>query len=209
MKIKICTPVIGRTLDEFLKNLDRIQEVSDMVELRVDKIKNLKEKGLILIKKRTKKESILTGAKKELIKKALEFGFDFVDVELSLISCLELTKREKKRVILSFHDFEKTPNILELTAMVNNMRKFAVGVIKIATMVNNDNDLGNLFRLIMNKKKNEKMIIVGMGKKGKMTRILLPLLGSFLTFASTKFGTTAPGQIDIDKLKNIYKLITQ
>jgi len=40
-KIKICTPVIGKTLEEFLNNLDQVQGVSDIVELRVDKIKNL------------------------------------------------------------------------------------------------------------------------------------------------------------------------
>ena len=42
-KIKICTPVIGKTLGEFLENLDRVQEISEMVELRVDGIKNLKQ----------------------------------------------------------------------------------------------------------------------------------------------------------------------
>jgi len=47
-KIKICTPVIGKTLKEFLKNLDQVQEISEMVELRVDSL-NLTKKDLILI----------------------------------------------------------------------------------------------------------------------------------------------------------------
>ena len=207
MKIKICTPVLGKTLKEFLKNLDKVQEISDMVELRVDKIKNLSSQDLILIRKKTRKESILTGIKKELITKAFELGFDYVDVELSQISGSKLTLKDKARIILSFHDFEKTPGLKELTEMINNMRKFKTGVIKVATMVKNDEDLGNLFRLILAKKKEEKIIVVGIGGKGRLTRILGPILGSFLTFASTPFGKTASGQIDLNEMLNIYKTL--
>ena len=75
-------------------------------------------------------------------------------------------------------------------------------------MVNNKQDVGNLFKTLLNKKVDEKIIIVGMGKKGRVTRIFGPLFGSFLTFAKTKYGLSEQGQIDITKLKNIYKLIT-
>jgi len=206
-KIKICTPVMGKTLEEFLKNLDQVQEVSEMVELRVDKIKNLSKKDLILIRKRTKKEVIFTSRQREIILKALNLGFNYVDVELSLISELNLPKRGKNKIILSFHDFEKTPNIQDLTTIVSRMRKCNVGISKIATVVNNDQDIKNLLLILLNKKKDEKIIVVGMGEKGKITRILGPLLGSFLTFASTPFGKTAQGQINITKLKKIYQLI--
>lgn len=206
-KIKICAPVIGKNLEEFLKNLDQVQEVSDMVELRVDKIKNLSEKNLTLIRKKTKKEAIFTSRQKEVILKALNLGFDYVDIDLSLISKLNLSKRDKNKIILSFHDFEKTPNIQDLTTMVSRMRKYNVEILKIAVMVNNNQDVKNLLHVLLNKKKDEKMIMVGMGEKGKIIRILGPLLGSFLTFASTSFGKTAQGQINIAKLKKIYQLI--
>jgi len=207
MKIKICVPVIGKTLNEFLKNLTQVQAIADMVELRVDEIKNLKKIDLQLIRKKTIKVAILTSKKTEIIIKALNLKFDYVDVDLSQISSLKLTNKEKNRIILSFHNFEKTPNMNELIVIVNNMRKFKTGVIKIATVVRNDEDLGNLFRLILAKKKRDNLIVVGMGRKGKITRVLGPILGSFLTFASTPFGKTAPGQIDLNKMQNIYKII--
>jgi len=206
-KIKICTPIIGRNLKEFLKNLDQAQEVSDMVELRADKIKNLSEEDLHLIRKKTKKEAIFTCKNKEIILRALNLGFDYVDVELSLISNINLPKQEKSKIILSFHDFKKTPKIQELTATINYMREYNVGVLKIATMVNDNQDIKNLLQILLDKKNNEKMIVIGMGEKGKIIRILGPLLGSFLTFASTQYGKTAPGQIDIKKMQNIYKLL--
>lgn len=206
-KFKICAPVVGKTLKEFLKNLDQVQEVSEMVELRVDGIKDLNEKDLQLIRKKTVKEAILTSRKKEIILKSLNLGFDFIDIELSLISSLNLSKFDRAKVILSFHDFKKTPEIHELTLLIDRMRECSVGVLKIATMINNEQDIKNLFQILLNKKKNEKMIVVGMGRKGQIIRILGPLLGSFLTFASTKFGKTASGQIDIEKMKYIYKLL--
>lgn len=209
MKIKICTPVIGETLKEFLINLEKVQGVSDMVELRVDNINNLNEEDLRLIRNKTKKKSIFTCRKKELILSGFKLGFDYVDIDLGLIKDLDLSKTQRSKTILSFHNFKKTPTMKELSEIVNNMRKFKVVVIKIATMVKNDDDLGNLFRILMSKKKYEKMIVAGMGKKGRIIRIIGPFLGSFLTFASTKYGESAHGQIDIIKMKNIYKLLVR
>ena len=113
----------------------------------------------------------------------------------------------KTKIILSFHNFEKTPEIKELKLLIDRMREYNVEVLKIATMINKTQDIKNLFQILLNKKKNEKMIVVGMGKKGQITRILGPLLGSFSTFASTIYGETAPGQIDINKMQGIYKII--
>lgn len=205
-KIKICTPVIGKTLNEFLKNLDQVQEVSEMVELRVDDL-NLTKKDLILISKRIRKETILTSRNKEIITNSLNLGFNFIDVDLSIISDLKLSRIERSKIIISFHDHKKTPGIKRLKLLVGQMRKFGAGVIKIATVVNDDQDIKNLFQILFDKKEDEKMIVIGMGKRGQIIRVFSPLLGSFLTFSSTKFGKSAPGQIDINKMKNIYKLL--
>lgn len=206
-KIKICTPVIGKTLKKFLNNLDQVQAVSDMVEIKVDQITDLSKNDLVLIRNRTKKEAIFTSRRKEIILEVLDLGFDFIDIDLLLIKDFNLSKQIKNKIIVSFHDFKKTPNVNKLKTILNKIREFKPEIIKIATKVCNKQDVDKLFKILLNKKKNERIIIVGMGKKGKVTRILGPLLGSFMTFASTKFGATAPGQIDIDKLKNIYKLL--
>ncbi|MCR4276902.1 MAG: type I 3-dehydroquinate dehydratase [Candidatus Roizmanbacteria bacterium] len=205
-KIKICVPVIGKTLNEFLKNLDKVQEASSMVELRVDGL-NLTQNDLILIRKRIKKETILTSRNKEIILSSLNLGFDFVDVDLLMMNDLKLSKNDRSRIIVSFHDHKKTPGINRLKLLVDKMRKFGSGVIKIATVINDDQDVKNLFQILLNKKENEKMIIIGMGRRGQITRIFGPFLGSFLTFASTPFGKTASGQIDINKMKKIYEIL--
>jgi 3-dehydroquinate dehydratase type I len=65
-----------------------------------------------------------------------------------------------------------------------------------------------LLKLLLEKTSDEEMIILGMGDNGQITRILSLLLGGYLTFASTKYGGSAPGQIDIEQLKNIYNLLS-
>jgi 3-dehydroquinate dehydratase-1 len=206
MKIKICTPIIGKTFGEFLKNLTQAQKISEMVELRVDGL-NLTKKDLILISKRIRKETILTSRNKEIILNSLNLGFDFIDVDISMINDLKLSKKDRLRIIVSFHDHEKTPGINSLRLLIDQMRKSGAGAIKIATKVNNNQDNKNLLKILLDIKKNEKMIVIGMGEKGRITRIVGPLLGSFLTFASTKYGESAPGQIEINKMKDIYKLL--
>lgn len=206
-KIKICTPVIGKTLKEFLKNLEKVQEISQMVELRVDDIKNLSQKDLQLIRKKTTKEALLTSRIKKTILKALDLKFDYVDIDFSLITSINLSKLIKTKIIVSFHDFKKTPSLILLKKIKEKMKKIQPDVMKFATMNNSNADVINLLKLLLNKSNNEKMIVTGMGKKGQITRVLGPLLGSFLTYASTPFGKTASGQIDIKKMKNIYKLL--
>ena len=203
-KIKICTPVIGNTLKEFLTNLDKVQEVSEMIELRVDNIESLSKKDLLLIRKKTIKEAIFTSQKKEIILNALNLGFDYVDIDISLATNIDLIKNMTTKIIISFHDFKKTPSLILLKKIKKRIIQIKPDVMKFATMVNSDKDIINLLNLLLSKNNNEKLIVVGMGQKGKITRILGPILGSFLTFASTSFGKSAPGQLKISELKKIY-----
>jgi len=220
---KICTVVIGKNLKEFLNQLRKTQQVSDMVELRVDYIEDLKISDLEIIKNQVKKEAIFTcrhkkeggrfvGSEKERIKileRAIELGFNFVDVELSTFSKVKfLNVKGQQSIVCSWHDFKKTPSLSKLKKIRDEMRKTKVDICKIVTMVNFEEDVRRLMLLLLSKKQNEKMIVLGMGEKGKILRILSPLLGGYLTFASIGKAKSAPGQIDITELKNIYKIIT-
>ncbi len=165
---------------------------------------DLSKSDLKLIRKRTTKKAIFTSRRKEIILKVLDLGFNFIDIDLPLTKDFNLPKQIKSKIIISFHDFKKTPDMVQLNAIVNKIRKLKAEIIKIATKVNNNQDIKNLFKILLNKKKNEKMIVLGMGEKGKITRVLGPLIGSFLTFASTSFGKSAPGQLEISEFKKIY-----
>lgn len=220
MNIRICTPVIGKSLDEFLENLKKTQNISEFIELRADCIENISENDIETIRNQTNVQSIFTYRKKseggkfkgdentrvKILQKAIELGFDHIDIELSSMKEYQF-KRDKTKLIVSYHNFAETPSYWDMQSILYEMNEFKPDVLKIATMLNEEYESTKIYRLLTNKPHNEERIVIGMGEKGRTTRILGPLLGSYLTYASTEFGESAPGQIDINELKEIYKLL--
>jgi len=222
MDIKICTPVTGGTIDEFLSNLDKTQDISDCIELRVDTIRALNMDYIRTIKDHTKKEAIFTCRSKEeggqfedpeaQRAKILQRGiglFDYVDIELATVKKHDFSCDEGTKIILSYHNFIETPSYWDMQKVIFEMNKFKPDVLKIATMIQKEYEVSKLYRLLTNKPHTENRIVIGMGEKGQITRILAPLLGSFLTFASTPWCESAPGQIELGEMKKMYEsLIT-
>jgi len=220
MNIRICTPVIGKSLNEFLDNLKKTQNISEFVELRADYIENISVNDIEVILNKTKAQSIFTCRKKteggkfqgdernriKILQRAIDLGFDHVDIELSTMKDFQL-KRNKIKFIISYHNFAETPSYWDMQSIIYQMNEFRPDVLKIATMLNEEYESTKIYRLLTNKPHSEERIVIGMGEKGRMTRILGPLLGSYLTYASTEFGKSAPGQIDISELKKIYKVL--
>ncbi len=81
-------------------------------------------------------------------------------------------------------------------------------LIKIATTINHENDAYLLYKLLIEKKKEDKYIIIGMGDKGVSTRVISPLLGGYMTYCSIDNKRSAPGQISCKKMKKIYSFIS-
>ncbi len=220
MNIRICTPVIGHNKEEFIKNLIKTQEISDFIELRVDSLGTITEEDFFQIKKQVTKKAIFTCRSAEeggkftasetnrihLLQQAIGV-FDFVDIEFMTMQTHAFTRHEKTKIILSYHNFESTPNYWELQKIIYRMNQLHPDIIKIATMVEKEYEVTKLYRLLTNKPHTEERIVVGMGESGKMTRILGPLLGGYLTYASTPFGATAAGQIDAAELQVVLKKI--
>jgi len=223
MNAKICTIVTGNTIDKFLINLKRIQAQACFVELRVDFINNLKLEHIKIIQEKTHKKSILTCRSRleggnfqrsekdriSIIQEALRLKFDYIDIELSAINKINLKNKNKQlKIICSYHDFKKTPSYEKLEEIASKMKKDKkCDIIKVVTMVKKEEDNQKLFQLLLNKDKKQKMIVLGMGEFGKITRILSPLLGGYLTFASLNEIESAPGQINIAELTKIYNKI--
>lgn len=107
------------------------------------------------------------------------------------------------RLILSAHDFEGRPS--DLTRKILQMQdEPACSVIKIAYRARSIRDNLELFEILRDQ--TTPTIALGMGEFGIMSRILAPKFGGFLTFASLRDeSTTAPGQITIEDLLNLYR----
>ena len=141
-----------------------------------------------------------------ILQTALEAGADFVDLDLEsdlhFIEDLIPTARSKgSDVIVSYHDFEKTPQAEELERIVSDCRTAGADLVKIACQVNQREDLVHLFHLYRH---NVRMVVIGMGEKGVISRVAAPFLGAEFTYASPGDGQeTAPGQISKERLQHL------
>ena len=114
-------------------------------------------------------------------------------------------KKAGCKVIISFHDFEKTPARAKLEALVAKCFHAGADIAKIACKANSPEDCARLLSLLDGK---GKLAVVAMGKKGRLVRVVAPLLGSAIAYASPagKRGT-ADGQMPAAELEKAQRMI--
>ncbi|MBU1208161.1 MAG: type I 3-dehydroquinate dehydratase [Proteobacteria bacterium] len=217
---KICLPIVETTVEKAIRAMARARRLADLVELRVDYMKN---PGLELLLNRREIPCIITNRRREeggryrgdeksrlaILRQAIHLGFDFVDVEMESgkSAIFELMENNlKTRLILSCHDFKKTPPLKDLRSLCRRMIRYGADVIKIVTLAQSWEDNLKVLSLIpyaLERKK--KVVALCMGEKGKMSRIFAPLMGGAWTYASLdKNRTSAPGQLTAWELKAIW-----
>lgn len=148
---------------------------------------------------------------KELLLSAIESGASFVDLELSAPASFRRAimaeaRKHGCKVIISFHDYRRTPAKRDLERIVRKCFAQGADLAKIACQVNSARDNARLLGLLDSL---DKLIVIGMGERGKLTRIVAPLIGSALTYAATHTGRgTAPGQITLASMqKSLRRLL--
>jgi 3-dehydroquinate dehydratase-1 len=112
-------------------------------------------------------------------------------------------KSTKTKLLVSWHDFKKTPKSSELKNKIKQMSKFSSNV-KIVSTAKSTYDSTRMLELYNSKGKNN-LISFAMGDLGKISRILCLYLGSPYTYASLG-KAVAPGQFSIDEVKKIINL---
>jgi len=117
-----------------------------------------------------------------------------LDVEFKSLIAHEvaaLAKSEGKQVIVSFHDFEKTPAYVELAAVAEEAQAFA-SIVKISTMAHTQADLAILEKLLAGGWQTP-VCVMGMGPIGAASRLTFASKGSCLTYGYLD-QPSAPGQ---------------
>ena len=218
---KVCIPVVETTMGKALVAVKEANRWADLIELRIDYLSGVK---LALLLEDRKKPFIVTNRRKEeggkykgeererliVLQKAIDLGADYIDVELatgrSFFRDLVRYKRETQ-IILSFHDFRKTPSIKELQKLFGHMVRLGADVVKIVPFARFWEDNLNILSLIpFAKERKQKIVAFCMGEKGKISRIFSPFLGAAWTYASLdKNKLSAPGQLTVRELKDIWE----
>ena len=101
-------------------------------------------------------------------------------------------------MIVSHHDFARTPEPRELDAIVGRAHSLGADIVKIATMVSDLEDHDRLVDLLR-RHRGEALAVIGMGPFGTSLRAYLPCVGSRLTYGYMD-QAAAPGQLSAAEL---------
>ena len=192
---------------------------ADIIEMRIDLLDEdarqvlaeLRKLGLpVIITNRMKQEGgSWTGSEAERIRKLLSLLplADALDIELCAEERDTVVKRAKsagKTVIVSTHDFEKTPDIDVMAGIIEESFEVGENIAKLAVTANSLEDVLRLLEVTLNSKGN--ICTIAMGDLGRHSRVIAPIYGSVMTYGYVD-EPTAPGQLRVDELKYVLKVI--
>ena len=232
---KTCVPIVGKTFSEVIDQAERISgQGADLVEWRVDccdfcgdreqveavlvSIGEILEDTPVLFTFRSQEEGGNQRLDGEsylgLIRLAVQAGMaDLVDVELSrgpelVDEIVRTAHRAGIPVLMSSHDFQKTPSAEEMTAILKTMEERGADIAKLAVMPQTKRDVLNLLdaTLTAGQQMDIPVITMAMGGMGTVSRLCGECFGSAVTFGSVG-KASAPGQMELTQLKAALELI--
>ncbi|MFD9306653.1 type I 3-dehydroquinate dehydratase [Streptomyces sp. NPDC060048] len=189
----------------------------DVAELRVDRfsrtgadhvlaqVEAFKALPVLATLRSTREGGEWAGTEEERLElfRALAPRVDAVDIELSsrdiLSEVVAAAHRHDTVVIVSYHNFERTPSTEELQAVIDDAKEAGADVVKVSAMVTSENDVRRLASLLLRAGEDgTRLIVIAMGAIGALSRVFFPALGSRITYSF--FGTSsAPGQLDFSE----------
>ncbi|MGO9620251.1 MAG: type I 3-dehydroquinate dehydratase [Desulfobaccales bacterium] len=221
--LRICVPVVEALVNRARSKYLRAARKGLWTEIRLDYLEQVdlprlfrSHLGPVIATNRLAAEggkwAGSEAGRRLLLEEALALGADFLDVELAADPTWrrELwAHRGRAGIILSWHDFSGTPETPRLEAVLQEMLAQDAGIIKLVTMAHEPEDSLRLLSLIPKARAAGREIIAfAMGPAGVWSRVVAPLLGSFLTFAPfTKNRASAPGQLTVNEVKRFWKLL--
>ncbi len=224
----ICLSLSHETISGLLELVEKFGPQADILEIRLDYLMDQSDLDFLAFSSLDPPPLIFTNRmiteggnfrgdetlRIRLLEQAVEAGADFIDVEYATRKDLRTDIMTKARnmgtkVIVSFHDFEKTPDESFLSNLFTAMAETGADVIKIVTMARDELDFFNLKPVFQESRRTARPVIAFcMGEHGTFSRVYSLVLGGFLTFASPDSKSqTAPGQLPLGRMKQLLSLL--
>ncbi len=232
----ICTPLTGSNLQELLTELSTIvSKKPDLIEWRVDffneiqdvtqvlhVLKEIKENcsGIpLLFTIRSEREGgqpipLSDTEVVELLSEICKGEYvDMIDYEVSnkqddIKYLREVSSNYQKKLLLSYHNFDFTPDKTEMLKKFFLMDFYGADVAKVSVMPNSEEDVLLLLETTKEANKSLPIPVVGvsMGEIGAISRAVGWFYGSAITFAVGE-KSSAPGQIAVESIQQIIGLL--
>jgi len=128
----------------------------------------------------------------------------YVDVELRSASALrpvlELARKKNIGRIISFHGLTSTPDLRTLRTKARAAKAHGANIFKLATRTDKPEQLARLFDFMTKKNVDLPVSVMGIGKLGAISRVLLAHYGSALIYAPI-CQSQIEGQISLEQLR--------
>ncbi|WP_053361953.1 type I 3-dehydroquinate dehydratase [Bacillus sp. FJAT-27251] len=233
---KVCVPLTGKSISELREEAALVKTVdADMVEWRADFFNDIEEFGEVMAALTVIRSSLpeipliftfrssKEGGEKELSLEAYvklnervtESGLvDFIDVELfsdegAVRKLVKKAHENQVLVIVSTHDFEKTPPKEEILYRLRKAQELGGDLPKIAVMPNDASDVLTLLEathMMSTTYADRPIVAISMAGTGMISRLAGELFGSALTFGTAN-KASAPGQMPAAELKKVLSLL--
>ena len=202
-----------------LERAVRMRRPPDLFELRLDRLAGMadevenvspKLRAPLIITARHPHEG---GARKlrlrhrrDLLARFLNHAV-YIDVELrsapALRSLLKLAENKNVRRIISLHNFKSTPSARILAAKAREAKSQGADIFKVATRTDTPMELGRLLEFITKNRVDVRLAVMGIGRLGAISRVLLARAGSVLIYASVGAVTDVEGQLSLEQLRTL------
>jgi 3-dehydroquinate dehydratase-1 len=139
---------------------------------------------------------------------AIRAGADLVDVETESdddfrTAIARQAKLNRCKLIVSYHNFEETPSLHEMSNIVETCKQQGADIVKLVTTAKNRSDAARVLSLY-DKYLDTSLVAFAMGEAGLITRIACLYLGAPYTYAAISDDKPlASGQISVEKIKNV------
>jgi len=216
---RYCLPIIKRSKPEVLDIIVKNQDKYGYFEFWLDYIEELDRDFLNNLLEQYPGKLVFTLRRQDSTKPRMDnhrlLGLvDFlskkdclVDLDITQAEAVKFIFKLKKqdKLILSFHDYLRTPEDEYLDKIVDKMRNFKPSILKISTMTKSPQDALRLMKYKRNfLESGEKHIVLGMGEYGKITRVFGALWENELIYIPVdESESSAPGQISLKEMNAI------
>lgn len=234
----ICLPLLAKQKSDLFKQASQAKKLmADLLEWRVDCFEQAEDRDVCLQSLRELRnetgsipliftcrshleggQSTMTEEKRlELISGALMTGnIDIVDIEMSsgvdfVESIKNITEQTRSNLILSYHNFEKTPSEEFIVDKLVQAEEMGADIAKVAVMPENNRDVLTLMSATDRARTTLlriPIITMSMGAVGAVTRLAGGQFGSDITFA-TGAVSSAPGQLAIADVRMVMDILMQ
>ena len=230
----IAVPVTEKKEEDIIEAFRRLTEKEvDIIEWRADCFSGIADEGKVervlskapsnlLFTIRTEAEggffsgsdedffSLLHLASRTKKPKIIDIELQKALKEPELSALFQEFHEQSERVLVSYHDFSKTPSFEEMEDILYSMKNCGADIAKLAVTAQNEEDALRLLSLsesFTRQNPDIDTVTISMGPFGIVSRTGCFLTRSYITFASEdREKASAPGQLTYDEMKTVLSI---